>query len=168
MEWNLLLKKDICLTQVFRSHFLLKEDRKKLNVEKEGLHGYQHNERHIEKVDQWEIPFSIGVLRWERNVAKLGLLGRVLRIGPPPRRTEAIDKIVPYNVENIVSDNVVECPQEETVAMNTVEEEILYEFGRLRGKTLSGDEASNEGWPEDEFTHVKKSFRHLLQYASHT
>ncbi|CAI9290200.1 unnamed protein product [Lactuca saligna] len=50
-------------------------------------------------------------------------------------QTEVVDKIVPYNVENIVSDNVEECPQEETVALNTVEEENLYEFGRLCDKT---------------------------------
>ncbi|MFS7911986.1 hypothetical protein Hanom_Chr02g00124691 [Helianthus anomalus] len=40
MEWNLPLKKSICLTQTFRSHFLLKEDRKKLKVEKEGSDVY--------------------------------------------------------------------------------------------------------------------------------
>ncbi|CAI9302348.1 unnamed protein product [Lactuca saligna] len=34
------------------------------------------------------------------------------------------DKIVPYNVENMVSDNVEECPQEETVAVNMVEETV--------------------------------------------
>nr|KAJ0203098.1 hypothetical protein LSAT_V11C500252650 [Lactuca sativa] len=34
---------------------------------------------------------------------------------------EAVDKFVPYNVENIVSDNVEECTQEETVAVNTME-----------------------------------------------
>ncbi|CAI9269790.1 unnamed protein product [Lactuca saligna] len=69
------------------------------------------------------------------------------------KQTEAVDKIVPYNVENIVSDNVEECPQEETVAVNTVEEENLYEFGRLCDKTLLDDEESNQGWLEDEFTH---------------
>ncbi|CAI9275515.1 unnamed protein product [Lactuca saligna] len=83
-------------------------------------------------------------------------------------QTEAVEKIVPYNVENIVSDNIEECPQEETVAVNTTEEEILYEFGRLGNKTLSDNEESNEGWLEDEFTHGKKTSRHLLQYASHT
>ncbi|KAI3487322.1 hypothetical protein L1887_48797 [Cichorium endivia] len=67
MEWNLPLKKDICLTQAFRSHFLLKEDRKKLKVEKEGSDVYEQNEPQIEKADQGEIPLSIGVLRWERN-----------------------------------------------------------------------------------------------------
>nr|KAJ0207898.1 hypothetical protein LSAT_V11C500268790 [Lactuca sativa] len=72
-------------------------------------------------------------------------------------QTEAVEKIVPYNVENIVSDNVEECPQEETVAVNTVEEEILYEFGRLRDKTLSDDEDSNEGWSKDEFIHGLKA-----------
>nr|KAJ0224100.1 hypothetical protein LSAT_V11C200067350 [Lactuca sativa] len=74
-------------------------------------------------------------------------------------QTEAVDKIVPYNFENIkniVSDNVKECPEEETVAVNTVEEENLYEFGRLADKTLSGGEESNEVWSEDEFTHGKK------------
>nr|KAJ0206011.1 hypothetical protein LSAT_V11C500293670 [Lactuca sativa] len=71
--------------------------------------------------------------------------------------TEAVDKIVSYNVENIVSDNVEECSQEETVAVNTMEEENLYEFGRLRDKTLSDDEESNQGWSEDEFTHGKKA-----------
>ncbi|CAI9264394.1 unnamed protein product [Lactuca saligna] len=67
MEWNLPLKKDICLTQAFRSHFLLKEDRKKLKVEKEGSDVYEQNEPQIEKADQGEIPLSIGVLRWERK-----------------------------------------------------------------------------------------------------
>nr|KAJ0206255.1 hypothetical protein LSAT_V11C500287460 [Lactuca sativa] len=72
-------------------------------------------------------------------------------------QTEAVDKIVPYNVENIVSDNVEECPQEETVTINIVEEENLYEFGRLADKTLSDGEESNEGWSEDEFRHGKKA-----------
>lgn len=67
MEWNLPLKKDICLTQAFRSHFLLKEDRKKLKVEKEGSDVYEQNEPQIEKADQGEIPLSIGVLRRERK-----------------------------------------------------------------------------------------------------
>ncbi|KAI3476857.1 hypothetical protein L1887_61563 [Cichorium endivia] len=49
------------------SHFLLKEDRKKLKVEKEGSDVYEQNEPQIEKADQGEIPLSIGVLRWERN-----------------------------------------------------------------------------------------------------
>nr|GEU50188.1 hypothetical protein [Tanacetum cinerariifolium] len=44
MELNLPLKKSICLTQAFRSHFLLKEDRKKLKVEKEGSDVYEQNE----------------------------------------------------------------------------------------------------------------------------
>lgn len=52
MEWNLPLKKDICLTQAFRLHFLLKEDRKKLKVEKEGSDVYEQNEPQIEKADQ--------------------------------------------------------------------------------------------------------------------
>nr|KAJ0191412.1 hypothetical protein LSAT_V11C800408660 [Lactuca sativa] len=72
---------------------------------------------------------------------------------------EAVDDIVPYNVENIeniVCDNVEECPEEETVAVNPVEEENLYEFGRLTDKTLSDVEESNEGWSEDELTHEKK------------
>ncbi|KAK1429836.1 hypothetical protein QVD17_12093 [Tagetes erecta] len=69
MGWNLPLKKSICLTQAFRSHFLLKEDRKKLKVEKEGSDVYEQNEPQIEKADQGEIPLSIGVLRWERNLA---------------------------------------------------------------------------------------------------
>lgn len=59
MEWNLPLKKDICLTQAFRSHFLLKEDRKKLKVEKEGSDVYEQNEPQIEKADQGEIPFRL-------------------------------------------------------------------------------------------------------------
>nr|KAJ0196592.1 hypothetical protein LSAT_V11C700352910 [Lactuca sativa] len=50
-----------------------------------------------------------------------------------------------------------ECPQEEIVAVNTVEEKNLYEFGRLCDKNLSNDEESNEGWLEDEFTHGKKT-----------
>ncbi|CAI9279083.1 unnamed protein product [Lactuca saligna] len=37
-------------------------------------------------------------------------------------QTEAVEKVVPYNVENIVYDNVEECPEEETVALNTVKE----------------------------------------------
>nr|KAJ0193520.1 hypothetical protein LSAT_V11C800401390 [Lactuca sativa] len=72
-------------------------------------------------------------------------------------QTEVVKKVVPYNVENVVSDNVEECPEEETVAMNTVEEKNLYEFGRLTDKTLSNGEESNEGWTEDEFTHGKKA-----------
>ncbi|GJY99226.1 hypothetical protein Tco_0516656 [Tanacetum coccineum] len=69
MELNLPLKKDICLTQAFRSHFLLKEDRKKLKVEKEGSDVYEQNEPQIEKADQGELQLqlSIGVLRWERK-----------------------------------------------------------------------------------------------------
>nr|GEU70698.1 NAC domain-containing protein 41-like [Tanacetum cinerariifolium] len=55
MELNLPLKKSICLTQAFRSHFLLKEDRKKLKVEKEGSDVYEQNEPQIEKADQWEL-----------------------------------------------------------------------------------------------------------------
>ncbi|XP_052627220.1 uncharacterized protein LOC111919448 [Lactuca sativa] len=70
---------------------------------------------------------------------------------------EAAEKVVPYNVENIVSDNVEDCPEEETVALNTVEEKNLYEFGRLTDKTFSDGEESNEGWSEDEFTHGKKA-----------
>nr|KAJ0223696.1 hypothetical protein LSAT_V11C200088650 [Lactuca sativa] len=70
---------------------------------------------------------------------------------------EAAEKVLPYNVENIVSNNVEDCPEEETVALNTVEEKNLYEFGRLTGKTLSDGEESNEGWSEDEFTHGKKA-----------
>ncbi|KAI3489014.1 hypothetical protein L1887_46860 [Cichorium endivia] len=42
------------------SHFLLKEDRKKLKVEKEGSDVYEQNEPQIEKADQGEIPLSIG------------------------------------------------------------------------------------------------------------
>nr|KAJ0195675.1 hypothetical protein LSAT_V11C700383390 [Lactuca sativa] len=72
-------------------------------------------------------------------------------------QTEAAEKVVPYNVENIVSNNVEECPEEETVALNTVEEKNLYEFGRLTDKTFSDGEESNEGWSEDEFTHGKKA-----------
>ncbi|GJV68644.1 hypothetical protein Tco_1484153 [Tanacetum coccineum] len=70
MELNLPLKKDICLTQAFRSHFLLKEDRKKLKVEKEGSDVYEQNEPQIEKADQGELQLqlSIGVLRWERKI----------------------------------------------------------------------------------------------------
>jgi hypothetical protein len=68
MEWNLPLKKSICLTQAFRSHFLLKEDRKKLKVEKEGSDVYEQNEPQIEKADQGgAATLSIGVLRWERK-----------------------------------------------------------------------------------------------------
>ncbi|CAI9261203.1 unnamed protein product [Lactuca saligna] len=59
MEWNLPLKKDICLTQAFRSHFLLKEDRKKLKVEKEGSDVYEQNEPQIEKADQGRFPFRL-------------------------------------------------------------------------------------------------------------
>nr|GEU76894.1 reverse transcriptase domain-containing protein [Tanacetum cinerariifolium] len=70
MELNLPLKKSICLTQAFRSHFLLKEDRKKLKVKKEGSDVYEQNEPQIEKADQWEIPLSIRVLRWERNAGQ--------------------------------------------------------------------------------------------------
>ncbi|KAI3476265.1 hypothetical protein L1887_62161 [Cichorium endivia] len=44
------------------SHFLLKEDRKKLKVEKEGSDVYEQNEPQIEKADQGEIPLSIGPL----------------------------------------------------------------------------------------------------------
>nr|KAJ0191791.1 hypothetical protein LSAT_V11C800447320 [Lactuca sativa] len=44
-----------------------------------------------------------------------------------------------------------------TVAVNTVEQENLYEFGRLCDKTLSDDEESNQDWLEDEFTHGKKA-----------
>nr|KAJ0199934.1 hypothetical protein LSAT_V11C600318210 [Lactuca sativa] len=64
-------------------------------------------------------------------------------------QTEAVEKVVPYNVEHVVSDNVEESPEEETVAVNT--------FGRLTDKTLSDSEESNEGWLEDEFTHGKKA-----------
>nr|GEW81445.1 reverse transcriptase domain-containing protein [Tanacetum cinerariifolium] len=53
------------------SHFLLKEDRKKLKVKKEGSNVYEQNEPQIEKVDQWEIPFLIGVLRWERKTVRV-------------------------------------------------------------------------------------------------
>ncbi|KAK1438911.1 hypothetical protein QVD17_04723 [Tagetes erecta] len=53
------------------SHFLLKEDRKKLKVEKEGSDVYEQNEPQIEKADQGEIPLSIGILRWERKL-KIG------------------------------------------------------------------------------------------------
>ncbi|GJT03012.1 hypothetical protein Tco_0824181 [Tanacetum coccineum] len=67
MELNLPLKKSICLTQAFKSHFLLKEDQKKLKVEKEGSDVYGQNEPQIEKLDQREIPLSIRVLRWERK-----------------------------------------------------------------------------------------------------
>ncbi|CAI9272486.1 unnamed protein product [Lactuca saligna] len=72
-------------------------------------------------------------------------------------QTEAAEKVVPYNVENIVSDIVEDCPEEETVALNTVEEKNLYEFGKLTDKTFSEGEESNEGWSEDEFTHGKKA-----------
>nr|KAJ0190380.1 hypothetical protein LSAT_V11C800453860 [Lactuca sativa] len=72
-------------------------------------------------------------------------------------QTEAAEKVVPYNVENIVSDNVEDCPEEETVALNTIEEKKLYEFGRLTDKNFSDGEESNEGWLEDEFTHGKKA-----------
>ncbi|CAI9294165.1 unnamed protein product [Lactuca saligna] len=72
-------------------------------------------------------------------------------------QTEATKKVVPYNVENIVSDNVEDCPEEETVALNMVEEKNLYEFGRLTDKTISDGEESNEGWLEDEFTPRKKA-----------
>ncbi|CAI9280984.1 unnamed protein product [Lactuca saligna] len=72
-------------------------------------------------------------------------------------QTEAVEKIVPYNVENVVSDNVEECLEEETMAVNTVDEKNLYEFGRVTDKTLSDGEESNEGWLEDEFTHGKKA-----------
>ncbi|GJU69499.1 hypothetical protein Tco_1255758 [Tanacetum coccineum] len=89
MELNLPLKKDICLTQAFRSHFLLKEDRKKLKVEKEGSDVYEQNEPQIEKADQGELQLqlSIGVLRWERKIME----------------TEAIDNqanLVNYDNEN--------------------------------------------------------------------
>ncbi|XP_023739446.1 uncharacterized protein LOC111887510 [Lactuca sativa] len=70
---------------------------------------------------------------------------------------ESVEKVVPYNFENIVSDNVEDCPEEETVALNTVEEKNLYEFGRLTDKTFSDGEESNKGWSEDEFTHGKKA-----------
>ncbi|CAI9269930.1 unnamed protein product [Lactuca saligna] len=78
-------------------------------------------------------------------------------------QTEAVEKVVPYNVENVVSYNVEECPEEETMAVNTVEEKKLYEFGRLTNKTLSAGEESNEEWSEDEFTQ-EKSFRHILRW----
>ncbi|CAI9277209.1 unnamed protein product [Lactuca saligna] len=59
-------------------------------------------------------------------------------------QTEAVDKIVSYNVGNIVynvdniaSDTVEECSREETVAVNTLEEENLYEFGRLDNKIVT-------------------------------
>ncbi|CAI9261521.1 unnamed protein product [Lactuca saligna] len=70
---------------------------------------------------------------------------------------EAAEKVVPYNVENIVSNNVEDCPEEETMELNTVEEKNLYEFGRLTDKTFSDGEESNDGWSEDEFTHGKKA-----------
>ncbi|CAI9290804.1 unnamed protein product [Lactuca saligna] len=70
---------------------------------------------------------------------------------------EAAEKVVPYNVENIIFDNVEDCPEEETVALNTVKEKNLYEFGRLIDKTFSDGEESNEGWSEDEFIHRKKA-----------
>ncbi|CAI9261624.1 unnamed protein product [Lactuca saligna] len=38
-----------------------------------------------------------------------------------------------------------------------MEEENLYELGRLADKTLSDGEESNEGWSEDVFTHGKKA-----------
>ncbi|CAI9274108.1 unnamed protein product [Lactuca saligna] len=41
------------------------------------------------------------------------------------KQTEVVEKGVAYNVENIISDNVEECPEEETVALNTVDE-IFY------------------------------------------
>nr|KAJ0201578.1 hypothetical protein LSAT_V11C600327670 [Lactuca sativa] len=72
-------------------------------------------------------------------------------------QTEAAEKVVPYNVDNIVSDNVEDCPEEETVALNTVEEKNLYGFRRLTNKTFSDSEESNEGWSEDEFTYGKKA-----------
>ncbi|CAI9263167.1 unnamed protein product [Lactuca saligna] len=46
-------------------------------------------------------------------------------------QTNVVDKIVSYNVDNIISDNAKECSREETMAIKTVEEENLYEFGRL-------------------------------------
>ncbi|GJR46213.1 RNA-directed DNA polymerase, eukaryota, reverse transcriptase zinc-binding domain protein [Tanacetum coccineum] len=66
-------KERISLYPAFRSHFLLKEDRKKLKVEKEGSDVYEQNEPQIEKADQGELQLqlSIGVLRWERNNYKL-------------------------------------------------------------------------------------------------
>nr|GEY60239.1 hypothetical protein [Tanacetum cinerariifolium] len=69
MELNLALKKSICLTHAFRSHFLPKEDQKKLKVQKEGSNVYEQNEPHIEKADQGELQLqlSIRVLRWERK-----------------------------------------------------------------------------------------------------
>nr|KAJ0213233.1 hypothetical protein LSAT_V11C400171770 [Lactuca sativa] len=75
-------------------------------------------------------------------------------------QTEAVDKIVPYNVRNIVSDNVEECPQEETVAMNTVDEENLYEFGRLCAKSLSNNKESNEGWADAIGVSIENIFPH--------
>nr|KAJ0217432.1 hypothetical protein LSAT_V11C300132820 [Lactuca sativa] len=81
---------------------------------------------------------------------------------------EAFDNIVPYNVENIISDNVEECPKEETIVVNTMEKENLYEFGRLCDKTLSDDEESNEGCSEYEFTHGKKIQTSFMFKTNHS
>ncbi|GJZ50454.1 hypothetical protein Tco_0604644 [Tanacetum coccineum] len=48
-----------------RSHFLLKEDWKKLKVEKEGSDVYEHNEPQIEKADQGLKPFD-----WSSTMGK--------------------------------------------------------------------------------------------------
>nr|GEX31234.1 putative mitochondrial protein [Tanacetum cinerariifolium] len=76
MELNLPLKKSICLTQAFRLHFLLKDDWKKLKVEKEGSDVYEQNEPQIEKADQGELQLQllIGVLRWEKNCYPLAIV----------------------------------------------------------------------------------------------
>lgn len=51
--------------------------------------------------------------------------------------------------------NVEHCSSEEILAVNEVDVENFYEFGRLGEKTLSPDEKSNKGWLEDEFTRGK-------------
>ncbi|CAI9304468.1 unnamed protein product [Lactuca saligna] len=78
-------------------------------------------------------------------------------------QTEAADKIVPYNVENIVYDNVEGCPKEETVEVNTIEEEKFYELGRLDDKTLSDDEESNEVWADA----IRVSTENVFPHAHH-
>nr|KAJ0209570.1 hypothetical protein LSAT_V11C400169650 [Lactuca sativa] len=66
--------------------------------------------------------------------------------------------LLPPNFDcRILFDLIKKYPEEETVAVNTVEEKNLYEFGRLTDKTLLDGEESNEGWSEDEFTDEKKA-----------
>lgn len=69
------------------------------------------------------------------------------------------DNFVLDNVDNIVSYKFEECSGEEIMAVNEMEEQNLYEFGRVSEKTLSDDEKSNEGWIEVEFAHVKKNLQ---------